>query len=227
MPSQFHNSGFHDIISKKKIASAVPTTLLGGVSGSTFAPHTKLTDIPIVVFDFETTGLEARTERIIEIGAVKFVNRKESARFTQLINPGKNIPQNSTDINGITNEMVASAPTIDSVFPALHDFMRGCLGVAHNADFDAGFLSHESARLGVHCNYHLICTLKMSRALVKTPRHNLDTLANHYGFEFEARHRSIGDILVTAKVFWRMLDENNHLQTLGDLTPYKQDMISL
>jgi DNA polymerase-3 subunit alpha (Gram-positive type) len=226
MPSLFQNSGFYDIVCKKKAAAAAPIALLGGVSGSSFDPTTRISELPIVVFDFETTGVDPRTDRIIEIGAVKFVGRKEVERVSQLVHPGIPLPQEIIDITGITDEMLADAPPMSQVLPALHDLMRGSVGIAHNAEFDANFLSHESARLGVHCDYHLICTLKMSRALVKTPRHKLDILAAHYNLQFESRHRSIGDILVTAQVFWRMLDENKSIQTLQDASAYKQDMLT-
>jgi DNA polymerase III epsilon subunit family exonuclease len=226
MPSLFQNSGFYEIVCKKKVAAAAPTALLGGVSGSSFDPTTLLNDIPIVVFDFETTGIDPRTNRIIEVGAIKYVGRKEVGRVSQLIHPEMPLPQEIISITGITNEMLVGAPPISQVLPSLHDLMRGSVGVAHNADFDAGFLSHESARLGMHCDYHLLCTLKMSRALVKIPRHKLDTLAAHYNLQFESRHRSIGDILVTAQLFWRMLDENKSLRTLQDVAAYKQDMLT-
>jgi DNA polymerase III epsilon subunit family exonuclease len=226
MPSQFQNSGFYNIVCKKKPAAAAHTALLGGVSGSSFASHTPLCDIPFVVFDFETTGTDARTDRIIEIGAVKFVNRKEVGRFSQLIHPGRQLPQEIIEITGITNEMLKDAPPIEKVLPELHDLMRGSVGVAHNADFDAAFLFHESARIGIHCDYHLLCTLKMARSLLKLPRYKLDNLAAHYNLQFESRHRSIGDILVTAGALWAMLDENKKLKTLADVAPYKQDMLS-
>lgn len=224
MISQFQNSGFFDIVCKKKTTMAAPSVLLGGVSGSSFSPDTLLANIPFVVFDFETTGKDARSDRIIEIGAVKFINRKEVGRISELIQPKQKLTQEITDITGITNEMLVSAPTIEHVLPALHDFIRGCVGVAHNAEFDAGFLAQESVRIGMQCDYHLLCTLKMSRALLKLQRYRLDSLAEHYALQFESRHRSIGDILVTAQVLWRMLDENPQFKTIGDLANFKQEM---
>lgn len=227
MPSPFENSIFFDIVCKKTKNQSAPTAILGGMSGSSFASETPLANLPIVVFDFETTGIDPQKERIIEIGAVRFENRKEVARFSQLINPGKPLSQEIVDITGITDDMLTSAPSSSQVIPALHDFMRGAVGVAHNAEFDANFLSHESSRLGIQCNYHIICTLKLSRALLKLQRYKLDFLAQHYGLTFESRHRSIGDILVTAEVLWRMLDENQSLKTLADIAPYKQEMVQI
>jgi DNA polymerase-3 subunit alpha (Gram-positive type) len=227
MPSPFENSIFFNIVCKKANNQSTPTAILGGMSGSSFAPETLLSNLPIVVFDFETTGIDARKERIIEVGAVRFENRKEVGRFSQLINPGVKLSQEITDITGINDDMLTNAPSAAQVIPALHDFMRGAVGVAHNAEFDANFLSYESSRLGIQCNYHILCTLKLSRALLKLQRYKLDFLAQHYGLTFESRHRSIGDILVTAEVLWRMLDENPNLKSLADIAPYKQEMVQI
>jgi DNA polymerase III epsilon subunit family exonuclease len=227
MPSPFDNSIFFDLVCKKSRNQSTPTAILGGISGSSFASETPLSQIPFVVFDFETTGVDHRNDRIIEVGAVRFENRKEVARFSQLINPGIKLPPEIIEITGIDDAMLIDAPSADRVIPSLHDFMRGAVGVAHNAEFDANFLSYESLRLGIQCNYHILCTLKLSRALLKLPRYKLDSLAQHYGLTFESRHRSIGDILVTAEVLWRILDENKTIKTLSDIAPYKQEMIQI
>jgi DNA polymerase III subunit epsilon len=224
MVSPFQNSIFHFILSKKDNFVSAPLAIMGGVSGSRFYGNEQIENVPIVVFDFETTGLDVRSSRIIEIGAVKYKNRKEIARFSHLIHPGIPISQEITKITGIDDEMLKGKPDFQSVLPEFHDFLRGCVGLAHNAEFDIGILFHESNRLGISCDYTIFCTLKMARALVKIERRNLDTLAQHYGLSFESRHRSIGDILVTAGVFWRMLDQNPALKVISDLSPYREEM---
>ncbi len=208
----------------KKQNTNTPISILGGVTGSRFDPADKFMDKPFVIFDFETTGLDTRAARIIEIGAIKYLNRKEIGRFSQLINPGMPVSKDITRITGIENSMLVGMPPIQDVLPQFHDFFRGCIGVAHNAEFDMGMLFHESNRLGVSCDYTLICSLKMARTFVKIESRTLDALAKHYNLQFESRHRSIGDILVTAQVLWNMLDEQPQLQTIADLLPFRESM---
>jgi DNA polymerase III epsilon subunit family exonuclease len=224
MPSPFSNSLFSTLLGARAANENAPHAIMGGVTGSRFAPSQALADLPLVIFDFETTGLDSKSERIIEIGAVKFEGRKEIDRFSQLVSPGRPVSSEITQITGITNEMLTGKPLIAEVLPAFHDFLRGCVGVAHNAEFDTGFLVSESARLGIQCDYVILCTLRMARDLVKSDRKNLDALAAHYRLTFESRHRSIGDVLVTAAVMWNMLDENTRLVTLRDFTPYQEVM---
>lgn len=226
MSSSFQNSIFYHILMKNDPTVNTPLAIMGGVCGSRFYDEDLLQKIPIVVFDFETTGLDTRTSRIIEIGAVKFEGRKEVGRFSQLINPGVRLHKEITQVTGIDDSMLVGMPSIQDVLPDFHDFLRGSAGVAHNAEFDVGMLFHESNRLGITCDYTVICTLKLTRALVKIERRNLDALAAHYGLSFESRHRSIGDILVTAEVLWRVLEDNPHLRTIGDLAPYREPMPS-
>lgn len=224
MVSQFQNSIFHYILNKKNDKQISPVAIMGGMSGSRFAGKELLAQLPIVIFDFETTGLDTRTARIIEIGAIKYINRKEVERFSFLINPGVFISTEITKVTGITNDMLEDQPSFELILPKFHDFLRGCVGLAHNAEFDVGMLYHESNRLGISCDYTVFCSLKMARELVKIERRNLDALAQHFGLTFESRHRSIGDILVTAGVFWGMLDQNPGLQTIADLYPYREEM---
>ncbi|NBW83601.1 3'-5' exonuclease, partial [bacterium] len=152
---------------------------------------------------------------------------KEIGRFSTLVNPGQKLPPETFGLTGINDEMLVSAPSLQNVFYDFHEFMRGSLGVAHNAEFDCNIMLHESARLGMSCQYHVICTLKMARALVQSERKNLDALAAHYNLTFESRHRSIGDILVTAEVLWNMLKERPELQTLADLNDWQEQMAQL
>ncbi len=197
---------------------------MGGLTGSAFSNFDTFIDKPFVVFDFETTGLDTRTSRIIEIGAIKYVNKKEVGRFSQLVHPQIPLPKEIIRITGIDDSMLIGMPPIQEVLPNFHDFLRGSIGVAHNAEYDVGMMYHESNRLGISCDYTIICTLKMARHFLKLESRKLDSLATHYGLQFESRHRSIGDILVTAEVLWRMFSEHPELRTVGDLSPYRELM---
>jgi DNA polymerase III epsilon subunit family exonuclease len=224
MVSPFSNSVFHFLLLRKDSLVHAPLAIMGGMSGSRFLGSESLNDVPLVFFDFETTGLDVQTSRLIEIGAVKFQGQKEIDRFSFLVNPGIPIPEEITKVTGIDDAMVQDQPDFQKILPQFHDFLRGCVGFAHNAEFDLGILFHESNRLGISCDYTVFCTLKMARALIKIERRNLDALATHYGLKFESRHRSLGDILVTAGVFWCMLHENPNIQFVCDLAPYREEM---
>ena len=191
---------YYNILMGKKHQNITPISIMGGVSGSYFLAQDKFMEQSFVVFDFETTGLDTRNCRIIEIGAIKYKYKKEVARFSQLINQ----------------------PFIQNVLPEFHDFLRGSIGVAHNAEYDLAMLFHESNRLGISCDYTVICTLKLARAFLKLESRNLDSLSKHYGLQFESRHRSIGDILVTAEILWKLLEEHPELQTMTDLLPFRE-----
>lgn len=223
MVSPFPNSVFYKILQQKQSVD-VPIAIMGGLSGSRFLDQDLFAEKSIVVFDFETTGLNHKQSRIIEIGAVKYVNRREVDRMSTFVNPGIAISSIITKITGITQEMLIDAPKILDVLPQFHNFLRGSIGIAHNAEFDVGMLFYESQRIGMQCDYTVFCTLKLARALVKIERRNLDALAAHFNLSFESRHRSIGDILVTAQVLWNILDENPHLQTMQDLNPFRELM---
>ena len=213
-------------IGKGNQADIQHLALLGGHTGSRFSVKEHIQDLPIVVFDFETTGLNVKTDRIIEIGAVKYKNRKEIARISTFVHPGQLVSNEITQITGITNDMLKDAPPMAEVLSDFHDFFRGCVGIAHNAEFDSQLLKWESMRLGIHCDYFIICTLKMARQLIMhIENRKLDTLASHFGLTFESRHRSIGDILVTAQVFWKLLDENPRLQKLEHFSTFLESMI--
>ena len=98
MGSLFQNSIFYNILMNKKLQNLTPLSIMGGVTGSYFLEQDKFMDQPFVVFDFETTALDTRTSRIIEIGAIKYIQKKEVARFSQLINPNISVSKEITRI---------------------------------------------------------------------------------------------------------------------------------
>jgi DNA polymerase III epsilon subunit family exonuclease len=176
----------------------------------------------IVVFDFETTGLDARDDRIIEIGAVRLVNMEPVAEFSTLINPEMELPEIVRSITGITEKMLEGQPTIGEKFTEFLTFLEGSVLIAHNAEFDMGFLTAAAARLGYQIDWPCLCTLKFARTLLNhLESKSLDALAAHYQLSFEARHRSIGDVKVTSSVLKNMLDhEGKHLQVWQDFQPF-------
>ena len=96
-----------------------------------------------VAFDLETTGLDFRQDKIVEIGAVKFDNKGPIAGFSTLINPGIPMPAEAGRVNKITDEMLKGKPTMDEVFPDFLFFIHNTVLAAHNAPFDCGFINEK------------------------------------------------------------------------------------
>ncbi len=134
-----------------------------------------------VVLDVETTGLSPwKGDRVIEIGAVALEGGDLMAEFSTLIQAPRAIPFCASQIHGITDEMLIGQPTPEEVFPALDTFIRDSILVAHNAQFDIGFLRNEYELLGKRFSQRHICTLEMSRSRFPHLRnHKLETVYRH------------------------------------------------
>jgi DNA polymerase III epsilon subunit family exonuclease len=184
--------------------------------------NTKIRETSIVIFDFETTGLRAETDRIIEIGGLKITRGRPMQEFQTLVKVPMSLSQEITKITGITDEMLTDCPTIEEVLKDFLSFIDGSIIAAHNADFDMAVLTAECTRLGIQIDWPCFCTLKLSRALLPDLNsRSLDNLAAHYGLTFEARHRSIGDCKVTYEVFKKLLDnEGVELASWSDFQPF-------
>lgn len=163
------------------------------------------------VFDTETTGLDPKKgHKIIEIAGVRVENGIicEDTAFVALVNPERDIPWEAKQVNKIQDEEVKNAPTIDQVLPQFLDFARGSILVAHNAQFDMGFLTVEKDLCWGYVDLpECLCTMKLSRALYPTEfRHNLDVLGKRLGLEPPAnRHRALPDVLLTAQALLTMM----------------------
>ena len=175
----------------------------------------------LVCVDLETTGGSALRHRIIEIGVVQIDLDGSVHEWSTLVNPGVRIPSAIVAFTGITDEMVADAPSFDQVHRELLTRLAGRVLVAHNARFDYGFIRMELARLGVRVRAPVLCTVKLSRRLFPMyPRHHLDALMERHGVLCEARHRALGDARVLQQVLsvWsREVDERVLKQTVADL----------
>ncbi len=165
------------------------------------------------IFDTETTGLDPKAgHKILEIAAIKIQQGKiiEGKVFDQLIDPKRDLPFDSAKVNGITVEMLAGKPTIDTVMPQFMDFIDGTVLVAHNAEFDMGFLNEalfETNPFGYLPT--AICTKKLSRKLFPQEKfHSLDTVSYRLGITHDqsARHRALADVELLAKVFLKLVE---------------------
>jgi DNA polymerase-3 subunit epsilon len=169
-------------------------------------------DRPIVMLDFETTGLSpAMGERITEVAALRIVDGKVAERFVSLVNCGVRIPSFITQLTGISQQMVDGAPPAARVVPQLLDFIGGDALAAHNASFDEKFLLAEAGRLGLApAHSALVCSLKLSRRVFPgLPSYKLGTLSSQLGIRFRsAAHRAESDAEVAAEV---LLHIGSHL----------------
>lgn len=168
-----------------------------------------LASLSYTVFDTETTGLEpSGGDKIIQIGAVRIVNgrllRQES--FEQLVDPRRPIPAAGIPIHGIRPEMVVGQPTIERVLPAFHAYARDTVLVAHNAAFDMRFLQLEEAATGVRFDQPVLDTLLLSAVVnPNQDSHGLEAIAERFGITVIGRHTALGDALVTAEVWLKLV----------------------
>ncbi len=181
-----------------------------------------LTELSYTVFDTETTGLApSHGDQIVSIGAVRIVNGKRLAgeMFDQLVNPRRRLSASAVRIHGITDDMVERAPTIDRALPAFHRYCEDTVLVAHNAAFDLRFLQLKEDETGVCFDHPVLDTLMLS-AVVHPGQadHTLEAIATRLGVDVVGRHTALGDALVTAEIFLRMLPllAMKDIRTLGE-----------
>jgi len=165
---------------------------------------------PAVAFvDLETTGTLAAEDRITEVGIVRVDDGARVSEWSTLVNPECSIPPEIQGLTGITNAMVARAPTFREIADELAGRIEGCVFVAHNARFDYGFLKHEFARLRRAFTARVLCTVKLSRRLYPDGgRHNLDALIARHALPADDRHRALGD----ARILWAFVQTVYHDQ---------------
>ena len=167
-------------------------------------------DTTYCVLDLETTGFSATTEKITEIGVMKVKEGEVIDEFSCFVNPQKHIPERVTQVTNITDEMVKDAETIDKVFPKLLEFLgddKETVIVAHNANFDVGFLKQNAKVLGYDFDYTYLDTLSLAKDLFPDyKKYKLGKIAEKLGIKVEVAHRALDDVDTTVKVFRVMVD---------------------
>ena len=180
-------------------------------------------DSTFVVFDIETTGFSAVNDRIIEIGAVKVENGVITEKFSEFVNPERPIPFEIEKLTSINDRMVEDAPNISVILPRFMDFCKGSVLVAHNADFDTGFIRHNCEVLGLPYDYTYVDTLGIARSFLEgLKNYKLDTVVEAMGCTLANHHRAVDDAGATADVFVRFLErfKKKNIRDLDELNTY-------
>ncbi len=176
-----------------------------------------------VAFDLETTGLSSRTDRIIEIGAVLFRNGVETDRFQTFVDPKRPLEKKIIELTGITEEMLVGAPQIEEALPEFLKFVGGRVLVAHNSDFDTGFIRAACQQLGLEYAFTAVDTLILSQNLLPhLNKFKLDIVANALSLPEFNHHRAADDAAICGLILSRLmkkLEEELDIHTLQQINP--------
>lgn len=157
------------------------------------------------IIDVETTGVNSKTDKLTEIAILIFDGKQIVREFSSLINPERKIPYRITQITGINNQMVASAPKFYELAKEIVELTKDCTFVAHNVLFDYRFIKSEFESLGYHYERELLDTIKLARKFIPGLRsYSLGNLCSEIGIKITNRHRALGDATATAELFKRI-----------------------
>ena len=180
-------------------------------------------DQEFVAFDLETTGLSSRNDRIIEIGAVILKNGEEIDRFQTFVDPERPLEKKIVELTGITDEMLRGAPKIQQVLPEFLKFIGDRVLVAHNSDFDTGFIRAECARQGLQYNYTAADTLILSQNLLRhLNKFKLDVVSNALSLPDFNHHRAGDDAMTCGLIMTKlmqMLEQEHDIHNLQAINP--------
>ncbi len=186
-----------------------------------------------VVFDIETTGLSVQNCKITEIGAVKIKSGEVLERFNTFVDPEVPIPEEIVKLTGITDEMVAGAPKVADALKAFFAFIGNDkveegkpypLLIAHNANFDIGFIRYFAQKSELPFNNPYLDTVALSKYInPELKSHKLDVIANHYHLGEFNHHRACDDAEMLAMIYFQMIDRMQKME-LADLNVLKREM---
>src|SRR3984957_15145468 len=184
--------------------------------------HAPLEGLDFTVVDVETTGWVPDEAAITEIGAVRVHGGRVVAEFGSLVNPGTPVPPAITELTGISDQMLASAPPVAAVLPGLLAFAEGSVLAAHNAPFDLAFLTAACAAMGCAWpGFEVLDTVRLARHLMATPQEvpdrKLATLARFFDTPVRPSHRALDDARATAAVLGELLARLADRAAIGTL----------
>lgn len=168
------------------------------------------------VVDIETTGGSAQQHRITEVGIVKVIGGKVVDEWQSLINPQRRIPHKITALTGINNGMVADSPLFAEVANDIDAFTKGCVFVAHNVNFDYGFIKEEFNRIERHYRRPKLCTVREMRKHFKgLASYSLANLTKHFGIDMQCHHRAMSDAVAAAELLNMINEKRIHSNELA------------
>lgn len=181
-----------------------------------FDKNESILNYPLIAFDTETSGAYPIEAEIVELGAAKWYKGQVVAKFQTLLKPAKPMSADNIRIHGITNEMVADAPLMKDEILKFCEFIDGSILIAHHAPFDLGFLTMEIEKLGLQVpNCILLCSSLISRALLNTTNHKLQTLIKELNLEGGAAHRAYDDAYACLQVIFKCIEKLEPEVSLG------------
>jgi len=176
-------------------------------------------ETPVAIIDFETTGLTAGADRVIEVSVVR-VDPGQEPRLVldTLVNPHRHVA--ATDIHGITDADVENAPYFHEITGDLLGALEGCMVAAYNVYFDITFLNFEMANAGIEHEPPHFCLMYMRPLLGLGSRCKLPDACHHHGIDYDATHIAAHDAMASCQLLKCYLDEmhRQQLRTYGDLT---------
>ena len=173
------------------------------------------------ILDIETTGGKFNKEGITEIAIYKYDGHQVIDQFISLINPEREIQEFVAKLTGINNSMLKSAPKFYEVAKRIIEITKDCILIAHNTSFDYRILKTEFKRLGYDYQKNTICTVDLSKKLIKdAPSYSLGKLCRHLGIPVTDRHRASGDAYATVKLFKLLLDKDSDKEIIKQSIKY-------
>ncbi len=212
----------------QKVIWGMEAYFVNDTSGAIYGSYNKDYDAETIVFDIETTGLSVQNCKITEIGAVKIKGGEVIDTFNTFVNPEIPIPEEIVELTSITDDMVADAPKVKEALEMFFDFVGGQdkLLVAHNADFDTGFIRYAANECGMEFRNPYLDTVALSRYLnPDLKKHKLDILAEYYELGDFNHHRACDDAAILAAIYFKMIKSMRE-HDIKSFEQLKRDMSS-
>ncbi|MBL8521755.1 MAG: 3'-5' exoribonuclease [Betaproteobacteria bacterium] len=178
----------------------------------------------MAIVDLETTGTAATGDAITEVAIVCVEDGRVVEEWSSLVHPGTTIPPEIQALTGITDAMVADAPSFEDIARDVRSRLEGRLFVAHNARFDYAFLKNAFRRIGQPFSAEVLCTVRLSRRLFpEHPRHSLDDLIARHALDAAARHRALGD----ARLAWQFMQRVVEMKPAEDIAAATKSILKM